>query len=262
MMKSLTGKLAITAAFALTASNAMAATYALDTADPLNGLTDVFSVTFDGNLQPCTGADPAFCAFFGGKPGATRGIAISPNPTGVSTATPGGIVGAGPGSFLNLTVNGGNLELTGGTIAFAPVTLTITGTTVVSPSGTAGFVLDSALQTAALNGSGQAEFLVNLAPALAADFSTFSEIVLAADCTGPFCGLIPILSLDMVRYRLFVDFNDDFTQFTADFIGQSGNNSLVFATLNSAVIPLPAAAWLMISGLALLAGLRRRVLPS
>ena len=263
MMKSLTGKLAITAAFALTASNAMAATYALDTEDPLNGLTRIYSATFDGPLAPCSGGSPSYCSFFGGDAPLASAIVLTPNPTGVANVVPGGITGAGSGSFLNLTVNGGNLELTGGTVAFpAGLTLVIAGTTVVNPSGIAGFVIDPGLQTAALNGSGQAEFLVSLAPALAADFSTFSEIVLAGDCTGGLCGLIPILSLDMIRYRLFVDFNDDFTQFTADFIGQTGNNSIVFATLNSAVIPIPAAAWLMISGLGLLAGLRRRVMPS
>jgi hypothetical protein len=247
------------AALSLASGATFAASIALDTADSTNGLTDIYSATFDGALSPCTGADPAWCSFFGGKPGTSRAIVISPNPSGVSTATPGGIAGAGPGSYLNLNINGSNLELTGGTIAIPDITLTISGTTVVTPSGTAGFVINSGLQTAPINGSGQAEFLVSLAPATAADFSTFSEIVLAGDCTGALCALIPILSLDMVRYRLFIDLEDDLSGFTGSFIGQTGNNSLLYANLNStSFVPVPAAGWLLIPAVAAVAARARR----
>lgn len=252
-------RLALGAALAITGSSAFGASIALDTSDPSNGLTDIFSATFDGALTPCTGADPAWCSFFGGKPGATRAIVLSPNPSGISTATPGGITGAGPGSFLNLNINGSNLELTGGTIAFPALTLTIAGTTVVTPSGTAGIVLDSGLQTAAIDGNNQAEFLVNLAPSLAADFSTFSSIVGPSDCTGGLCALIPILSLDMVKYRLFIDLDDDLGGFTASFIGQTANNSLLSVTMNSASpVPVPAAGWLLVPAVAAVAARARR----
>lgn len=232
---------------------------AVSTTDPANGLTDIYSSTFDGPMSGCTGSSPSYCSFFGGDAPANRAITLNPDPSGVINAVPGGISGAGSGSFLNLNVNGPNAELTGGTVAFGAVTLTIAGTTVVNPSGIPGFVLDPGLQTAALNGNGQAEFLVNLAPTTAADFSTFSQIVQTGDCTGSLCSLIPILSLDMVRYRLFVDFDPTFTSFTADLIGQTGNNSLVYATLNSAVVPVPAAIWLMGSALGMLAGFRKRI---
>jgi len=251
-------RLATATALALSASGAMAASVALDTDSAANGLTDIFSATFDGALSPCTGADPSYCSFFGGKPGVSRAIVATPNPSGLSTAIPGGIAGAGAGSFLNLNVNGGNLELTGGTVTFDPIVITISGTTVVTPNTNAGFVLAPGLQTAALNGAGQAEFLVNLAPNVAGDFSTFADIVGAGDCTGALCALIPILSLDMVRYRLFIDYDETFTSFTGDFIGQTSNNSLVYATLNSTVVPLPAAGWLLLTAVGGLAARRLR----
>lgn len=241
--------IATAAALALSATGAIAATAQIDLSDPANGLTDIYSATFDGGLVPCSGSSPSYCSFFGGDAPAGRQIVLNPNPSGVANTVPGGIAGAGAGSFLNLTPSGNTVQLTGGTIAAATVSLTISGATAVSPSGVAGFVLDPGLQTATLNADGQAEFLVNMAPGIAADFSTFSSIVLAGDCTGPLCALIPILSLDMNKYRLFVDYDPTFTSFTADFIGQTSNNSLVFATLNSAVVPLPAAGWLLLTAL-------------
>lgn len=250
-------RFAVAASLTLAATGAMAT--AVSTTDPANGLTDIYSATFDGALVPCSGSSPSYCSFFGGDAPSARAIVLSPNPSGVINAVPGGITGAGSGSSLNLNINGSNLELTGGTIAFAPVTLTIGGTTTVNPSGVPGFVIAPGLQTAALNSNGQAEFLVNLSPATAADFSTFSAIVGPGDCTGGLCSLIPILSLDMVRYRLFVDYDPSYTSFTASFIGQTGNNSIVWATLNSAVVPVPAAIWLMGSALGMLAGFRRRI---
>jgi hypothetical protein len=259
MFTSLKTRLTLGAALVLTGTGAFGASIALDTGDATNGLTDIFSATFDGALSPCTGSDPGWCSFFGGKPGTSRAIVISPNPSGISTATPGGITGAGPGSFLNLNINGSNLELTGGTIAFPAITLTIAGTTTVTPSGTAGFVLNPGIQSAAINGDGQAEFLVNLAPNLAADFSTFSSIVGPADCTGSLCALIPILSLDMVRYRLFIDLEPDLSGFTGTFIGQTANNSLLFANLNStSAVPVPAAGWLLVPAVAAVAARARR----
>jgi hypothetical protein len=214
----------------------IAARIDLDTADTANGLTDIFSATFDGALTPCTGGDPAWCSFFNGKPGSpARAIVITPNPTGITAGTPGGITGAGAGSYLNLTINGNNVELTGGQLVVPlGLVLTISGSTVVTPSGIAGFVIDPGLRTAPLNASGQAEFLVSLAPSTAADFSTFSVIVQQpADCTGPLCALIPILTLDMIRYRLFIDYDPSFTSFTVSFIGQTANNSLLYATMNA-----------------------------
>jgi hypothetical protein len=93
-------------------------------------------------------------------------------------------------------------------------------------------------------------------PPLAADFSTFSSVV--TSCSGTLCALIGILSLDMVRYRFFIDYDPTFTSFTANLIGQTANNSVIWADLNSAVIPVPAAVWLLGSGLVALGALRRR----
>ncbi len=207
-----------------------------------NGLTDLFSATFDGALSPCTPSDPSWCAFFNGKPGPNRNIVITPNPTGAVDAVPLGITPVpASGSYLDLTLNGPRTQVTlsGGTIALPALSLTIQGGTpnaTVVNAGGAGLVFGVTPQVAALDANGRAEFLVNLAPSTAVDFSTFSVIVGApnGNCSGPLCAIIPILTLDMVRYRLVIDYNEDFTTFAADFIGQTGNNSILSITMNTA----------------------------
>ena len=62
----------------------------------------------------------------------------------------------------------------------------------------------------------------------------------------------------MERYRLIISYDGSFSSFTGDFQGQTNNNSMVFATLDSAVVPVPAAVWLFGSGLGLLGWFRRR----
>lgn len=228
--------LVLTSGFSLAAQ---AAPRAIDPASPANGITDLFSATFDGALSPCTGGDPAWCSFFGGKPGGTRAIIVTPSPTGVINGVPLGFATVpAAGSYLDLSLNGTNTEVTiaGGTIAFPALTLTISGTTVVNAGG-AGVVFSIAPQTAPINGNRQAEFLVNLAPATAVDFSEFATIVGPPNgsCSGPLCGLIPVLTLDMIRYRLLLQFDENFNTFTGDFIGQTGNNSILSITMNSTV---------------------------
>ncbi len=216
---------------------------AVDTTNPANGYTDLFSATFDGALSPCTGSDPSWCTFFNGKPGPNRNIIITPTPTGVINAVPLGITPVpAAGSYLDLTLDGARTQVTisGGTIAVPAISLTIQGGTpnaTVVNAGGAGVVFSAAPQTAPLDANGRAEFLVNLAPAIAVDFSTFTVIVGAPNgtCSGPLCSIIPILTLDMVRYRLVIDYNADFSTFTADYIGQTGNNSILSITMNSVV---------------------------
>jgi hypothetical protein len=260
MFKSLSSRLAVAASLTLAASGAMAVNLAIDTSNAANGLTDIYSATFDGALSPCGGGSPAYCAFFGGDAPVGRQIIVAPNPTGVDAGAPVaiGTPHTANGSFLDISLTAGNTvaQIVGAsTISLPPINLTISGATSVNAAGAGFVILPSA--AAPINGLGQVEFLVNNAPGLAADFTTLSSAV--TSCAGPLCALIPILSLDMVRYRLFLDFDPTFTSFTGEFIGQTSNNSLVFATLNSAVIPVPAAVWLMGSALGLLAGLRRKV---
>jgi hypothetical protein len=248
-----------TAALAMgSVSVAQAALWQLNTSDTSNGIYDIYSSTFDGGLSPCTGSSPPQCAFFGGDPGSGRAISIAPNPTGVANLTPAatGYVGTPPtGSYLDMTLSGGNTSLTinGGVVALPALTLTIAGTTVVTTAPGAGFVLDSGAHTTSVNGLGQAVLQVNLSPLFAADFSTLGAVV--TGCTGPLCGLLGVLSLDMVRYDLRIQFNPTFTDFTSKFEGQTANNSLIFANLNT---PLPGAAWLFGSALGLLGVARRR----
>ncbi|GIK35520.1 MAG: hypothetical protein BroJett010_20790 [Gammaproteobacteria bacterium] len=219
----------------LAASPTMATAVEIDTANPQNGIFDIYSATFDPALSPCNAGSPGYCPFFGGDPPVQRALVITPNPTTTSTGVPGGINPApAAGSYLDLTLaaDRSTLTLAGGTLRFPVLVITISGSTVVTATG-AGFVFDAAPQVAAVNASGQAEFLVNLQPATAVDFSTLSQVV--ASCTGPLCNLIPLLTLDMLRYRLLIDYDASFGSFTGSFIGQTANNSLVYANLNSGV---------------------------
>ena len=56
----------------------------IDPANTQNGITEIFSATFDGSIIP--NGDP----FFGGTPPPDRAITLIPNPTGVTTGVPGG----------------------------------------------------------------------------------------------------------------------------------------------------------------------------
>ncbi|MFW2406020.1 MAG: hypothetical protein ACN4GT_14710 [Gammaproteobacteria bacterium] len=243
-----------------------AANVQISTTDPANGITDIYSATFDPPLNPvCTGApDPAECAFFGGQPPASRAITLVPNPTGVDNGVPAGIVPTpAAGSFLDVDLVAGNTQVTlnGGVIY-------ISGFEIVISDGTAnqtnvittdvGFELKNfSPVTVSVDDDGVGIFEVDLSPVIAADFSAFTDIVdLPDDCTGSLCPLIPILTLDMNRFRLVLDYNAGFTAFAGDFVGQTASNSMVYATLNS--VPVPATFWLFGSALGLLGWMKRR----
>ncbi len=279
-------QLTTAAALALWASGAMAANVAIDTGNPANGLYDIYSATFDGGLSPCAPGS-TYCTFFGGDPGATRAVLQTPDPSGVVNNVPGGIGAGGipvapapgSGSFLDLTLGGGNTTLTlggGSTVTFAPINLCIGGPptcpTVNANAVNAGIVFrapgaaianpltpaggGSTGGTVAVDGNGKAVFQVQGGAAPLVDFSSFSQVV--TSCTGGACFLVSgdILSLDMVRYVLEIDYDPTFTSFTGNLIGQTANNSLVYATLNSAVVPLPAAGWLLLTAVGGLAARR------
>jgi hypothetical protein len=234
-------------------------------------MTGIFSTSFAGPLQACTGSSPSYCSFFGGLPtaGQIAVVGLSPNATGVTTNVPGGIgptgipvaPAPGAGSSLNLTSDGITSTLAGGTITFGNTTITIPSQGVTATVVNPGMVFDNGAQVAAVNGNGTSEFLVNLSPNVAVDFSRFSQVL--TSCTGPgapggVCGLISsdVLNLDMIKYRLLVQWDPTFTYFNSTFIGLTGNNSMVFANLDT--IPVPAAVWLMGSALGLLGFARRK----
>ena len=216
----------------------------LDITSANNGITDLWSTTFDGSLTPCSGSSPSYCTFFaGGEPGSpARQILITPKPTGVINAIPLGFaITPASGSYLDLTLNGPRTQLTlaGGTLAFPPLVLSIQGTTNVNANG-AGVVFDAAPQTATVDANGRAEFLVQVVlPGgplkVVGDFSGFTTVAFApiGSCAGPLCGLISILTLDMVRYRLLIDYDPTFTSFTGTFIGQTANNSQLSITMDA-----------------------------
>ncbi len=267
MLKTLSTRLAIAAAITLASSAAMAAPMAISTANSSNGLTAIFSTSFAGALPGCTGGSPSYCAFFGGLPSAGQlaAVSIGPNPSWVVNAVPGGIGPTGipvapvpaSGSFLDLTLSGGNTvaTLNGGSITFGNASITINPVATTATTSLAGMVFDAAPQVTSVNGSGFAEFLVT-APV---DFSRFSQVTTGCAGNAGVCGLIlgDGLNLDMIRYRLAVQWDPTFTDFTATFIGQTGNNAMVYANLNT--VPVPAAVWLMGSALGLLGFARRKI---
>lgn len=256
-------------------SAAVAASIAIDPSNPNNGIFDIYSATFDPPLDP-GGGDP----FFGGMLPATREIAILPNPTGVLAAADtslcvqsfdAGDPGAPPvvppcttlystpaPSALDLVLSAGNTQLAinGGNVFLPNFAINISGNTDVSTQGASMINFAASAGTVPVDVNGVAVFEIDISPITAVDFATFTEVV--TGCAGPLCTLIPILTLDMVRYRLTVDWDPTFTSFNADFTGQTANNSMVFATLDSAVVPLPGAAYLFVSALGLLGWMRRK----
>jgi hypothetical protein len=292
MNKALTSLLGAAALLAISASSAMAAPATLSDSDPANGLYDIWSSTFDNGGAGLTNlacvAGSTYCTFFGGDPSAVHNITITPNPSMLANngTTPGGIGPTGipvapvpaPGSFLDLTLGGGNASLTLGvsSITFNPVNLCLAvangcaginanaynaGMVINAPGAAIGGALTpvgggSTGDTVANDGFGKFVFEVNQSPTVMVDFSRFSQVV--TSCTGIYCGFVSgdVLKLDMVRYALEIQYDPTYTTFTGKFIGQTANNSLVYANLNS--VPVPAAAWLFGSALGLLGVARRR----
>lgn len=263
MLQSLLSRLSVATTLALSAAGALAAPAAIDTANPINGLTSIFSTTFDGALPGCGVGASTYCTWFNGDPSIARKVTASPYPSKVVNNVPGGIGPANvppaavpaAGSFLDLTLGAGNTTLTLGvsSITFAPVDICIANSTncadLLAKAVDAGIVFNptgpanggaftpagggSTGSTVPVDANGKAVFQVQNAAAIVVDFSQFSGVV--TSCTGLQCPLIQfdVLNLDIVRYVLEIDYDPTFTSFTGRFIGQTGNNSMVFATLNS-----------------------------
>lgn len=232
----------------LSVSVATADPVLIDATDPQNGIFDIYSSTFDG--IPPLGGDPFFGVVLPLPPG--RAIELAINPSGVVANTvPGGftVVQNGfppgftfppePGSFLDLTLSAGNtmVTLAGGTITAPNLSLVINAgqasETIVNATA-AGILFNPIPVTVPVDGNGIAVFEVDPpGVGVAVDFSTFADIVGPGDCTGSLCAVIPALTLDMLKIRLTVDYDTTFSSFTAAFLGQTANFSMVSATLNS-----------------------------
>ncbi len=218
------------------AGSAHATPYALDTDLATNGLVDIYSATFDGPLMPCGPTSPSYCSFFGGEPGATRNIGLAPDPTQIAEGVPVGISPApAAGSFLDFEVSPdrATVQLIGGSVRLPAHDWIVASSTTASHNGFGLAILTGGTTT--LNAAGQAEFLIDTAPATAIDVSAPGTAV--TGCSGQLCALFPIINFDIVRYRLTVDFDDTYSQFTASLIGATYSNSLLQLQLDSATGP-------------------------
>jgi len=211
-------------------------------------IADLYSATFDGALAPCTGAepDPDACTFFGGEPGTGRAITIASSPATGASGTLDVDYDDATGEIVQINSLRINLP---------DAVLTIQGTTTVTVTqgnglpvandtlfiesgiGTLGRALGGvgavgqgtadADQPRALKskppliGSGLGLFEHDDAPnSVVPDFAIFSDVV--DSCTGAVCALIPLLSLDGIRYRILGTVDSGSFQLQA----QTANNSI------------------------------------
>jgi hypothetical protein len=282
MIKRLITQLGIAGALSVISISAFAATVNANFNIASAQIVDLYSATFDGALSPCAGTepDPDECTFFAGDQTPNpRNIAVSSAPASNATGTFNVDYDDVTGNIL--TVNSMILNM-------PDAVLTIQGTTIVtvtqgnslpavndtlfieSGTGTLGRDLDGAgagtalgqgtadaHQVRALAGSAAGLFEHDDAPNLdAPDFAVFADIV--DSCTGGLCALIPILSLDGVRYRLLGTVSATGGD-TLQLQTQTGNNSIYKVNLTTSVVPVPAAVWLFGSALGLLGWIRSRV---
>ena len=228
-------------------------------------IVDLYSATFDGGLIPCAAPpgsppyDAATCAFFVGYTPTTRNIAIAQVGTGSGTLNvqydnvTGEIAQV---DLMDLYLSRIVLTIQGSTVVVAdPNVLTAPGLTFIR-AGTVG-APQNTVDADEGTGIGVANvFRHDDAPNLSApDFATFSTIV--DSCAGPLCGLLGILSLDGVRYQLEGTVSGAGGD-SLSLLVQTANNSVYRVNLTTAVVPVPAAAWLLGSGLLALGALRRR----
>ena len=265
MIKRLVTRLGIAAVLSVFSMSSFAAvvtgSFSIDSAT----IIDLYSATFDGALNPsCVGAaDVDECNFFSGQTPAGRAITVASAAANTASGT------------LNVdydNVSGEISQINSMLINLPDAVLTIAGTTIVTVTQgnavpTANDTLFIESGTGAPNGTADADesaggltdifYEHDDAPNLdAPDFSTFNDIV--DSCTGGLCGLIGILSLDGVRYRILGDITaggGDSLQLQT----QTGNNSIYKVNLTTAAVPVPAAVWLFGSALGLLGWMRRRV---
>jgi hypothetical protein len=228
-------------------------------------IVDLYSATFDGPLTNCAGTepDPDECTFFGGDQ--------TPNPRNISVASAPANTASGTFNVTYDSVTGEISQVNSMVLNLPDAVLTIAGSTVVTvtqgngvptandtlfiesgtgaPNGTA-----DADQIRALIGPGTGLFEHDDSPNLdAPDFATFSDIV--DSCVGPNCPLIPLLSLDGVRYRLLGTTTAAGGSYQLQ--TQTANNSIYKVNFNT-VVPVPAAVWLFGSALGLLGWIRSR----
>jgi hypothetical protein len=235
-------------------------------------ILNLYSATLDGACTPSAAGE-----FFNCNPDSPAGLAVSVVNVG---ANPGG--GTLDVQYENTT---GEITQVNSILVFLrDLDITITGfltgfievrngNGIGWPAGAPGTVADDVgkIQGGTLGGNATVDpdedFMFNTGPSVtlfqhadapnidAPDFSSFSDIV--DTCTGTACALIPVLGLDGVKFELAGTVNalggDALTLTT-----ETANNSSYVISLTTAVVPVPAAAWMFGSALGLLGWMRRR----
>ncbi len=255
-------RLASATAVALSAFCATSASAAIVTSSfAINSalLVDLYSATFDGALIPCGPTPTQECTFFSGSTPAPRAIVVTQTGTSTGTldvdweSTTGEILEV---NAMEILLPRMDLVISGATFIVAdPADLTAPGLNFIR-SGTLGLPQATVDPDEGVAIGQAGIFQHDDAPNPSApDFATFSTIV--DSCSGPLCALIGILSLDGVRYRLEGSVNGaggDSLVLKA----QTANNSIYRIDFTTAVVPAPAAGWLLLPAIGAIAARARR----